>query len=271
MKTILLIAADSIRALLHKRLLVGLMVASVALTIGFSVMYSNVRTQMMASYADSADVNMEKVTKDMTEAEKRQFKESMEEASFGFQTFFYFVASFGGSLVALFIFGTAVTSEIRSGTIRITLAKPVSRTQFLLGKYAGAVAVMAAYTVVASASMLAFTHTQQLELSPAMTFVPWLMFLKQLMMGAVALLLSLFMHPLIAGLLAFFAGNGFYSQPNPLYYVLPSYGDFDIYREVLSGTLMSAADVGWLTLYAFDFAAVMLLLALWRFRTKEIV
>jgi ABC-type transport system involved in multi-copper enzyme maturation permease subunit len=266
MSTILVIAGDSIRALLHKRLLLGLMVASVALTIAFSAMFSSQREGMLEAF-EATTSEREK----MSEEDQRNLRESLEGSAFFFQTLFYYVASFGGSLVALYIFSTAVTSEIRSGTIRITLAKPVSRTQFLLGKYTGALGVMAGYTLIMSGAMLAFTHTQQIELSPGMAFAPWLMFCKQLMMGALAMLLSLFVHPMVAGVVAFFAGNGWCSMRNPLYYVLPSYSDFDLYREVASGVVASASDIAWLTLYAIDFAAVMLLLALWRFRTKEIV
>ena len=40
---------------------------------------------------------------------------------------------------------------------------------------------------------------------------------------------------------------------------------------VVEGTIVSASEVGWLTLYAIDFVVVMLLLSLWRFRKKEIV
>jgi len=267
----MLIAADSVRALLHKRLLLALMVASIALTVAVSVMFAKTRDNMTEGFAAQIDADPKGAMAKMTEKEKRQFKESMEQASYTFQSAFYFVASFGGSIVALFIFSTAITSEIRSGTIRVTLAKPVSRTQFLLGKYLGAVAVMAAYTGVASIAMIAFTHSQRLDLSPALTFAPWLMFWKHLMLGAVALLLSLFMHPIVASAIALFTGNGFYSRSNPLYYLLPSYGDFDLFGEIFSGTLVSVGDVGWLTLYAVDFVVVVLLLALWRFRRKEII
>jgi hypothetical protein len=79
------------------------------------------------------------------------------------------------------------------------------------------------------------------------------------------------MHPLIAGALAYFAGNGFYSLDNPLYYLLPSYQDFNVIFKVLQGTLIHGTDVLWLSLYAADFVIIMLLLALWRFRTKELV
>jgi Cu-processing system permease protein len=269
--TILIIARDGIRALLHRRLLVALMVASIIMTIGFSALFSQVRSNMSDGLDQQMEAELEKSGKDMSEADKQQMREAMESVAFGFQTAFYFVASLGGSVVALFIFGTAVSSEIRSGTIRITLAKPVSRTQFLLGKYLGAVAVMAGYTLIASAALLAFVHVQKIELSPGMTYAPWLMFCQQLMLGSVALLLSMFMHPVIGAVIAFFAGNGLTSPPNPLYYLLPSYKAFDLYGEVMSGTLIGLAEVGWLTLYAFDIVALMLLLALWRFRRKELV
>ena len=49
MKTIFLIATDSIRALLHQRLLLGLMLASLALTIFFSIIMSKERKQITES------------------------------------------------------------------------------------------------------------------------------------------------------------------------------------------------------------------------------
>ncbi len=85
------------------------------------------------------------------------------------------------------------------------------------------------------------------------------------------MLLSLYLHPLLGAVLAFLAGNGLYSSHNPLFYLFPSYSLFNVFGQVLQGTLISGEDVGLLTLYAADFVVLMLLLALWRFRTKEIV
>jgi hypothetical protein len=104
-----------------------------------------------------------------------------------------------------------------------------------------------------------------------MKFAPWLMFCRQLMLGSLVMLLSLFVHPFLASVLAFFAGNGLYSHSNPLFYILPSYSAFNLFGEMLQGTLMSGKDVMLLSFYAVDFVLVMLLLALWRFRTKELV
>ncbi|HVM62678.1 MAG TPA: ABC transporter permease subunit [Verrucomicrobiae bacterium] len=272
MKTISLIAADSIRGLLHQRLLLGLMLACLGLTVFFSIALAKTRKNITSSFSDGkGGANMSTVTNRMSETEQRQFRESMENASSMMQAFFYQVASFGGSLVALFIFGTAVSSEIRRGTIRLTLSKPVSRTQFLLGKYLGGVAVMAGYAVIATLAILVFAQSEKVDLSPAMNWAPWLMFCRQLMLGSVAMLLSLFFHPIIAAVLAFAAGNGLCSTSNPLYYILPSYQDFNVFFQVFQGTLMHLHDVVMLSLYALDFVVIMLMLALWRFHRKELV
>jgi hypothetical protein len=203
--------------------------------------------------------------------ESREFREAMEGAESMSQAGLYGVSSFCGSIVALFIFGTAVSSEIRRGTIRVTLSKPVSRAQFLLGKYVGGVVVMLAYSVVISAAMILFGRATQMELAPAVKYAPWLMLWKNLMLGSVALLLSLFVHPLTAGVLAFFVNTYFLSPPNPLYFVLPSYDRFNVLMQIASGSLIKAQEVGILSLYALDFIILMLLLALWRFRSKELV
>jgi hypothetical protein len=41
--------------------------------------------------------------------------------------------------------------------------------------------------------------------------------------------------------------------------------------QVAEGTLMNIKDVLFLSLYAADVVIIMLLLAMWRFRTKELV
>ena len=247
------------------------MLISLAVTVVFSILMSNFQHNVSADFLDRMTTNAPSGAPAMSEADKRKMRETMEQGSSMFQAMFYQAASFGGSLVALFIFSTAVTAEVRKGTIRVTLSKPVSRNQYLLGKYLGGVVVMMGYAFVTSSAILLFAGSQGLSLSPAMKFAPWLMFCRQLMLGSVAMLLSLFVHPLIACALAFFAGNGFYSPYNPLYYLLPSYGLFNSFFQFLQGTMLTGKDVLWLTLYALDFAAIMILFALWRFRSKELI
>lgn len=207
----------------------------------------------------------------MSKEDRQKLAEQMDQMSSMFQAAFYQMASFGGSLISLFIFSTAVATEIRKGTIRVTLTKPVSRNQYLLGKCLGGIVVMAGYALIASVAIMLFARFARLELSPAMKFAPWLMFCRQLMLGSLAMLLSLYVHPFLASVLAFFAGNGLYGHHNPLFYVFPSYSAFNVFGQMLQGTLVSGKDVLLLTLYAADFIILMMLVALWRFRTKELV
>jgi len=272
MKIIFLVAADSIRALLHQKLLLGLMLVSLALTIFFSITMASIRHNITASFADEeTSTNVFAGTSHMSATEQKKFREQMDQGSAYVQGAFYGIVSFCGSLVALFIFSTAVASEIRRGTIRLTLSKPVSRTQYFLGKYLGGVAVMAGYALISSLAILIFAQTENVDLNAAIKWSPWLMFCRQLMLGSLVMLLSLFIHPMIAAALAYFAGNGFYSLQNPLYYLLPGYQDFNVFSQVINGSLIRWQDVIYLTLYAADFVVIMLLLALWRFRTKELV
>ncbi|HEV2327354.1 MAG TPA: ABC transporter permease subunit [Verrucomicrobiae bacterium] len=269
MNVIFLIARDSIRALLHQRLLIALILVSLAMTVVASILMNFERREINDRFLDSAQTNSS-IDKNMSDEDKRRMQESMEQGVSAIEAFFYAAGSFGGSLVSLFIFGTAVSSEIRRGTIRLTLSKPVSRVQYLLGKYLGGVVVMAGYAIIASLAMLLFSASSHVDISPVMKWAPWLMFCRQLMLGSLAMLLSLFMHPAIAGALAFFAGNGFYSISNPLYYLFPSYAPFNVFLKILEGSIMGGHDVVLLTLYAVDFVILMLLLAWWRFQRKEV-
>ena len=270
MNVILLIARDSIRALLHQRLLLGLMLASLVLTIFFSVIMSRTRTSITNQFSETVESTNSAAFGQMSDLDRKKMNAAMEQGASAVQAFFFAASSFGGSLVALMIFGTAVSAEIRRGTIRLTLSKPVSRGQYLLGKYLGGVTVMAGYAVITSLAVLLFSASASVELSPVMKYAPWLMFCRQLMLGSLAMLLSLFLHPSVAGILAFCAGNGLYSPANPLYYLLPAYQPFNVFSQILQGDIMHPNDVLMLTLYALDFIVLMLLLAWWRFRTKEV-
>lgn len=44
-------------------------------------------------------------------------------------------------------------------------------------------------------------------------------------------------------ILAFFAGNAFYSRDNPLYYLLPSFAPFNICFKILNGAVVNGHDV----------------------------
>ena len=267
MRVIFLIAADSIRALLHQRLLVALMLLTTILTILFSVLL----TEMQEKILDQAEAVAEMNEKEMDEADLESVRHGMDTAGSFVLAVFYWFTGLACTLVALFVCGTAAAGDIRRGTLSVVLAKPVSRAQFLLGKYCGAVAVVFGYSALIGIALTIFTYANQFDLSPAARYAPWFIFCQSIMAGSVVLFLSLLMHPLIAAILAFFASAAFFSSPNPVYFILPSYDRFNVFFQIFEGNLIPLEDVLMLTLYAFDVAAIFLLLALWWFRYKELL
>jgi ABC-type transport system involved in multi-copper enzyme maturation permease subunit len=297
-----IIAKDSVQSLLRQRLLVAIMLASFGITLLFSSSFAKSRSlvEQAASFeaemeaaeeggepveettteatdrvdepvADAADGDAQ--TEGLTAEQERQLADSLEQLGLYFMAMFYGVVSFSGTIVALLIFSGAIASEIRNGTIRVTLAKPVSKTQWLLGRYLGGVAVMAVYSLITALGLFVFAQSQDLTFAAALKYGPWLMFCKHLIVGSIAMLLSLWMHPALAAVLAFFCGAEPFRglMPVPLYIMLPSYGSYNIFGHLIRGHLFSVQDVVMLSLYALNVIIIMLALAHRRFRTMDLV
>ncbi len=267
MSAVLLIAGDSIRALLHQRLLVALMLVTLGLTVLFSVLLTEAK-EWVAQNLSNAGLDQ---TGRLDAKNLNQMRTGIDMAGSFFMAGFYWFTALGGTVVTLFICASAVATDIRRGTIRIVLAKPVSRAQFLLGKYCGAVAVMFGYSLLIGIALVLFAYANELNLNLAARYAPWLMFCHNLMVGSVALLLSLLIHPLLAAVVAYFASATFLSSPNSLYSILPSHDRINVFTLIMAGKLITPADIALLTLYAFVVTAIFLLLALWRFHTKELI
>ena len=266
MTAILLIAFDSVRAFLHQRLLVVLMLVTLGLTVLFSVLLTEAKEWIPQTF-ENASAAREGVDEETIE----NMHKGTRLAGAFFVAGFYWFSALGGTVVALFICSFAVATDIRNGTIQITLSKPVSRLQFVLGKYCGAIAVIIGYSILSGIALVIFAYSNQLDLNLAARYAPWLMFCHNLMVGSVALCLSLLIHPLIAAVVAYFASASFLSPPNPLYFILPSYDRFNVFTLIIGGRFVPLEEIFILTLYAFDVAAIFLLLAVWRFRTKELL
>jgi len=296
MTTILLIARDNVRALMHRRLLLAVMLVMLILIVIFSLVVNQFNRMSVESGLLPADAVTEEAP-EAPQAEPETFQEAlaraqpppaaapaeevrqaMESAGAQMVAQFYGLVGFGGMVVALFIGATAVSGDVRSGAITMILSRPVTRWQFLVGKLAGAMAVLFGYSVLAALAMVIFTQVNGLEAVPAVRYAPWLMFCQNLIYAALALALSMLMHPIIAGILPVFIGGDFFyhffSSSNPahyLHFLLPTYGPFNATAQFTSGVLMGWDEVAILTVYALDLAVIFCLLAMWRFRSKAVV
>ena len=299
MTNILMIARDSVRALLHRRLLLALMVVMLILTVIFSIVLSQINSRIAESASPppppaAAVAEQELAAPDgepqsCQEALKRAVPppepvpsepllQDMQAAGAQMLSQFYGFTAFGGMVVALFIGATALSSDVRSGAITMILARPVTRWQFLAGKFGGAMMVLFGYSLLTAIALVIFTQVHELDVVPAVRYAPWLMFCQNLIYASFALALSMLMPPILAGILpVFISGDLFFSlisSGNPIHYLhflFPTYGPFNAANQFASGALMGWSEVAILTVYALDLAVIFCLLAMWRFRSKAVV
>lgn len=280
MNKVLAIAMDNVRALLHKRILLALMLGVLIVTALFYFGISQLAQGIdpIDLLAATTESNTEASQPPLSAAQQAQQNQAAQSQIAQLLSIFYGFSAFGGLIVGIYIGASAVSSEISKGSIAMVLSRPVARWQFLLGKYIGAVAVLLGYSVLIGGAMFLYTQTHDLDAIPAIRYAPWLTFCHCLMVGSLALVLSMVMHPALAGVLAFFSDFSWLFQFVPsegvLYYLsmaLPSYQLFNLSNQFVNNSLVLGwYEVGMLTLYALDLSVTFLLLAMWRLRYKEV-
>ena len=171
------------RMLLHQRLLLALMLVTLALTVLFSVLLTEMREVLLALGETGAPAQGREIDEDFLE----KAGQATEMASSLFFAGFYWFTALAGTLVTLFIcFRRRLFRCSAAARFRMSLSRPVSRAQFILGKYCGAAAVMLGYSLLAGAALVVFAYANGLELSLAARWAPWLMFCHNLMAGSAA-------------------------------------------------------------------------------------
>jgi Cu-processing system permease protein len=212
------------------------------------------------------------------------------------------LASIGiiGLLIAIFIGIGLVSKEVERRSIYSLLAKPVSRTNFILGKFAGLVLTLVSNVgamTIAYYLVLAFMHwtatdgTRAAWPAPAMDpwlLVPIVLILAQLtIVTAIALLFSTFSSPLLSALLTlgvWTAGHFNADLRNletvidsppavyaarALYYLLPNFAAFDVKAQVVHGEGISLVQAGMTLLYAAAYVSALLVAAVVIFRRRD--
>jgi len=205
-----------------------------------------------------------------------------------------------GLLIAVFIGIGLVSKEVEKKSVFGLLAKPVTRTQFILGKYLGLVMTLvvnlAVMTVAYYVVLLYMDLTTPAAVKagwPAPALDPRLLIAIVLtvaelaLVTAVALFFSTFSSPLLSALLTlglWVAGhfnsdlrqfeNVMAVQPvawvaRGLYYVLPNLAPFNVKAEVVYGMPVAASHVGYTLLYAVVYISALLIAATAIFRRRD--
>ena len=205
-----------------------------------------------------------------------------------------------GLVIAVFIGIGLVSKEVERKSVFGLLTKPVSRAQFILGKYLGLVTTLAVnltvmtlayYAVLFYMDVIATAGMRASWAAPALDprqLVAIVLIMGQLaMVTAVALLFSTFSSPLLSALFTsglWVAGhfNGdlrqfeqVVDQPavawiaRALYYLLPNLAPFNVRAEVVYGLPVSASHVGFTLLYALIYSSALLVAAVAIFRRRD--
>ncbi len=275
MRFVLIIAGDTLRSIRRHRVLVAFLLLSIA---GVAMAGVGIRgaaremeraARVTAQSANSGDMKPADTAR-APSAKMPDFRQMIVMVN----GLFAFAMSLVGSLLALVLFSTVISSEILTGTIRVTLAKPVPRWAYLLGRWLGAALILAAYCLMAGIGSVVLGATSGVSGTAMLISVAWLAFCGNLVLGTVGLALSLFVRAPVAGVLAWFASAAWFQQSFVpfvvLYSILPSYAPFDASRAMTGLGPSSLRDIVLATLYAADVIAIATLIAFARFRRMEI-
>jgi ABC-type transport system involved in multi-copper enzyme maturation permease subunit len=205
-----------------------------------------------------------------------------------------------GLFIAVFIGIGLVSKEVERRSIYALLAKPISRAQFIAGKYAGLVLTLAVNVAVMTLALylvlayLTWTTSPQMRtawdapgVDPELLKDIGLIVLELMLVTAVALFFSTFSTPLLSAALTL--GLYIVGQFNAdlrnfdrvvdsqaaiwlargLYHVLPDLSAFDVKTQVVHGLPVPAGYLAMTALYGVCYIAALLLGATFIFSRRD--
>jgi len=173
-----------------------------------------------------------------------------------------------GAIISIFIGITLVSKEIEKKTIYSIVSKPVSRIEFVLGKFLGLSLTVLVTTFLMSLFSFIVVLLQSGNMRFSLFFVSGMIYLELLLLIAIAILFSSFTTPTLSAIFAlsfFFLGHlspqlkffGMKAKSNflkyaalSIYYLLPNLENFNFKNSVLYGI-------------SFDFFHLMYVVVYW--------
>ena len=205
-----------------------------------------------------------------------------------------------GLLIAVFIGIGLVSKEVEKRSVYALLTKPVTRAEFIVGKYVGLVATLAANLAVMTAAFYAVLLYMNVTasatvhagwtapaLDPRLLIAVGLIFAELMLVTALALFFSTFSSPLLSALLTiglWVAGHFNTDLRNfenvldvapvawmarGLYYVLPNLAPFNVKAEAVYGMPIAWSHVTYTALYAVVYISGLLVAAIAVFRRRD--
>jgi ABC-type transport system involved in multi-copper enzyme maturation permease subunit len=205
-----------------------------------------------------------------------------------------------GLFISIFIGIGLVSKEVERRSIYALLAKPVSRPQFIIGKYAGLVLTLAVNVAVMTIAVYAvlgymtWSETAEFKagweapgVDPRLLKATLLIFVELMLVTAVALFFSTFSSPILSA--AFTFGLYIVGQFNAdlknfdkivqskpaiwlargLYHLLPDLSAFDVKTEVVHGLHVPAGYLVSTTAYGMAYIAALVIASVVIFARRD--
>jgi len=193
-----------------------------------------------------------------------------------------------GLLVVVFVGSNMVRKEMEKGTILTILSKPVSRRQYLWGKFLGLSMTQISMIAVMGVLFLLMTFISPGEFSFRYLPAIYMTFLEMILITAVVVLFSTCVSPILSAVLTmgvFIIGHLSESirdfgimQGSPLeakisqvvYYVVPNLEMFNVRGMVVHGATVGMDHLFMATLYGLAYSGMLLILAGSVFARREL-
>ncbi len=192
-----------------------------------------------------------------------------------------------GVLTAVMIGGTLLHKEIERRAIYMVLARPVSRLEYLLGKFWGILSAISSVVAVMTGVMVVTLLLGRVGLRPIIFASVYLSLLEVAVICSVVVLFSTFTTPILTSffsLCIFVAGNlsgdlrAFAEKfggaavkrvMEVLFVALPNLKVFNLRHEAVHDLDYGGTDLGLATLYAVVYCGAVLYIAYLIFRRRE--
>ncbi|MCL5674635.1 MAG: ABC transporter permease [Candidatus Omnitrophica bacterium] len=198
------------------------------------------------------------------------------------------VIEFFGFLLAMFGSISAVSSEIEKRTIYTLLTKPITRTNFVLGKYLGMFFILLINFSIMAVFFVGLLHFKKIPMDSGTFKALFLIFVEILVIASISLSLATFTSDafnIIASSFIYIIGHltGYGRQiigmtkniavkglADMMYTILPNYQNFTIRDKVVVGIPIPWQYVIIVTGYGIMYIVIALLIGIYFFRTREI-
>ena len=193
-----------------------------------------------------------------------------------------------GTFIAIFVGVGLVSKEIEKRTVFAVFSKPVTRSEFVVGKYLGlCLTLLVNVAIMGLGVSLALLYVGNGGLAGSIWGSIFLIFLELIIITAVAILFSSFSSPALSALLTFFifiighlsaslrdlaAGLGSTAAIyffETIYYLLPNFAHYSFRTEAANGMVPNGAMVFGGIAYAVVYVAILLTVAILVFSKRN--